>query len=126
MCWHCPGRRYTKAYFLHVISLGNNNARSLRNYICNLLYYVLINSYTQMKRSSAALVFNIFLAVGFLLFIITGICCYDIKKFEETAVKTSGRVVDLIEKRRSGSRSASYSPVVIYEDDLGSGNAPLA
>lgn len=37
-----PGRRYTKAYFLHVISLGNNNARSLKNYVHNLLYYVLI------------------------------------------------------------------------------------
>jgi hypothetical protein len=72
-----------------------------------------------MKRNSPALVFNIFLAVGILLFIITGISCYNIKKFEETAVKTSGRVIDLIEKRRSGSRSATYSPVVIYEDDRG-------
>lgn len=72
-----------------------------------------------MKRSSPALVFNIFLVVGFLLFVITGIFCYDIKKFEETAVKTSGRVVDLLEKRRSGNRSATYSPVVIYEDDRG-------
>jgi hypothetical protein len=71
-----------------------------------------------MKRSSASLVFNIFLAVGILLFIITDVCCYDIRKFDETAANTNGRVVDLLEKRRSGNRSATYTPVVIYEDDL--------
>lgn len=78
----------------------------------------LSHRYTQMKRNSASLVFNIFLAVGLLLFTITGIFCYNLKKFDEAAVKTSGRVVDLVEKRRSGStQSATYSPVVIYEDD---------
>lgn len=37
-----PGRRYTKAYFLRVISLGNNDARSL-NKLC--IQFAILRAY---------------------------------------------------------------------------------
>lgn len=70
-----------------------------------------------MKRSSASLVFNIFLAIGILLLITAATVCYNIKKFNAAAIKTNGRVVDLVEK--SGKKSTTYSPVIIYKDAEG-------
>jgi flagellar biogenesis protein FliO len=67
-----------------------------------------------MKRSSVSLTFNIFLGLGLLMLVITAVICYNVKKFNAAAVKTSGTVVDLIAK---GKRS--YAPVVTYNDDAG-------
>ncbi|WP_142688374.1 DUF3592 domain-containing protein [Chitinophaga polysaccharea] len=70
-----------------------------------------------MKRSSVSLVFNIFLGVGIVTLIITLVILYNVKKFNDSAVKTSGTVVDLIAKR--GSKSTTYSPVVTFNDNAG-------
>ncbi|SEW52193.1 DUF3592 domain-containing protein [Chitinophaga arvensicola] len=73
-----------------------------------------------MKRSSVSLVFNIFLAVGVLMLVIAAVISYSIQKFDAGAVKTTGHVVDLIQRGSSGSRGGStYSPVVIYTDNKG-------
>ncbi|MBW8688000.1 DUF3592 domain-containing protein [Chitinophaga rhizophila] len=74
-----------------------------------------------MKRTNVSLIFNIFLAVGFILLLVAGFLTYNTKKFERTALKANGRVVDLVENRNSsgGKSSRTYSPVVIYTDDKG-------
>lgn len=72
-----------------------------------------------MKRSTVSIVFNIFLVVGLIMLTISGIICYNVKKFNATAVKTSGTVIDLIAKRSSSGKSSTYSPVVTYNDASG-------
>ena len=73
-----------------------------------------------MKRSTVSLVFNIFLGIGLLLLIISLVICYSIKKFDAAAAKTSGTVVDMLERSRSSnSSSPTYTPVVTYEDGNG-------
>lgn len=67
-----------------------------------------------MKRGSVGLVFNIFLVIGLLCLTGTFLICYNIKKFNNAAVKTNGTVVDLLAK--DGRRSVSYTPVVNYTD----------
>jgi len=70
-----------------------------------------------MKRSSVSLVFNIFLGVGIVMLTITLAILFSVKKFNDSAVKTSGTVIDLIAK--GGSKSTTYSPVVTYNDKAG-------
>jgi hypothetical protein len=73
-----------------------------------------------MKRTNISLIFNIFLAVGLVLLLIAGFLTYKTKNFERTALKASGRVVDLVKRHgSSGGNSRTYSPVVIYTDDKG-------
>jgi hypothetical protein len=67
-----------------------------------------------MKRSIITLTFSIFLAVGILLSGISLFTWYNTTKYNATAVKTTGTVVDLLEK---GNRS--YSPVIMYADANG-------
>lgn len=70
-----------------------------------------------MKRSSVSLVFNIFLGFGIVMLIISLIIFFSVKKFNASAVKTTGTVIDLIAKRDS--KSTTYSPVVTYNDKAG-------
>lgn len=70
-----------------------------------------------MKRNSVSLVFNIFLVIGIVMLTVSLIFFYNVKKFNASAVKTNGTVVDLIAKR--GSKSTTYSPVVTYNDEAG-------
>lgn len=72
-----------------------------------------------MKRSSLSFVFNIFLVIGCIILIVAGVLSYNTWKFTKTAVKTTGKVVDMIASRSSSgsSRSTTYTPVVIYIDN---------
>lgn len=72
-----------------------------------------------MKSYSAAVIFRIFLGIGLLLLVISGIIFYNVKKFSNNAATTTGQVVDLVTKQSSSSgrnRSVTYAPVVIYSD----------
>jgi len=76
-------------------------------------------NYTHMRRTSPALVFNIFLAIGVVLLIIAGVIYHNIKTFTDNGIRVNGRVIDLLAKRSN--KSTTYSPVVIYNDkqDIG-------
>lgn len=79
-----------------------------------------------MKRRSVSLVFNIFLAVGMIMLIVSLVLYYNSKRFEATAVKTSGTVVDLIAKSSGRSSGTMYSPVVTYTDANGTRHRYIA
>jgi hypothetical protein len=72
-----------------------------------------------MKRSTVSITFSIFLAVGLLLLVISGIIWYNKKKFETKSVKTTGTVIDLIAKSSSSGSQPTYSPVINYLDAYG-------
>lgn len=76
-----------------------------------------------MKRSTVSLVFNIFLAIGVVMLTVAAVICYNTKKFDASAVKTTGTVVDLVERVSSSSsnnrRSTTFSPVITYNDSKG-------
>lgn len=72
-----------------------------------------------MKRSSVSLVFNIFLVIGIVMLAVTLVIFFSIEKFNASAIKTNGTVVDLIAKSSSSGKSTMYSPVVTYDDEAG-------
>lgn len=67
-----------------------------------------------MKRRSVSITFSIFLAVGLLLLAISLVLWYNTAKYNNTAVKTTGTVVDLLAKS-----DRTFSPVVTYDDANG-------